>query len=546
MIIPRSRPQGPTGARSRDLAAQVKRAATGMGANAALGHMLAKDKKRLRNAESYIRKNAGSRKARRAARRLAGAFAVKLAHAVPAVRKAGNQRAPEGTGPRCHSAAATEAVRLAEEMRPNHHSLERVTMRLEAKRPKPGDVPRLVDPKVWTAPKHTRRIFAYGAEHKTRQRIVAWLAEALHPTNPRQFTRHGRGFVPMQHAIAQAVARGYVWASRLDIKNFFDSFWGAMVRRRIALPAWVVENSVLNRTANIHLNRKGGPEEAEKQGLIVTRSERQAFDDIMDMHTSACRHGLPQGSAASGIIADILLAPLFAALPDGAEMFIYCDDILILTKDRKTGVKAIEALRAALSGQGFPGSFRLTPDDAKPRCVNRDVEFCGLVISVQDDQVNIAPKPATLAKAEARFQRRAIIAAMTAGEERHVRSVITSTVSRYPYWRQAVAWTARQENLIGCVEAIRTKMLPLIGAAAAERAKGWRTPRSHDTLHEAIRIIGWLLEPRFKPRAKRRSLVDEMLAARRAEMDGAEARAGRMTQATVIRRRPPPPMMAAR
>lgn len=145
MIIPRSRPQGPTGNRSRDLAAQVERATTATAAGAALGHMLAKDRKTLRNAEAYLQKHAGSRKARRAARRLAGAFKVKLAHVANAARKGPARRAPEGTSPRPMSPA--EIVRLAEGVRPNRPTAERITMRAEAKRPKPGDVPRLVDPK---------------------------------------------------------------------------------------------------------------------------------------------------------------------------------------------------------------------------------------------------------------------------------------------------------------------------------------------------------------------------------------------------------------
>ncbi|MBU8544777.1 MULTISPECIES: reverse transcriptase domain-containing protein [Roseomonadaceae] len=540
MTLLRSSAPAATGHRSRDLAAQVERATTAAAAGAAFGHMLAKDSKRLRNAEAHIRKHAGSRKARRAARRLAGSFALKVAAAASEVRKAEKRRAPEGTSSPLNPAAT--ALRLAEGMRPNCPSGERVAMRAEAKRPKPDDVPRLVDRDTWTAPTRTRRIFAFGVEHKVRQRIAARLAGALHPTNPHQFTRRGRGLVQMQHAIAGALVRGHLWAVRLDIKDFFDSFCGSGVRRRIALPARVVENSVLTRTANIHVSRKGGPEEAERQGMFVPLSERLAYDDIMDMHTSACRHGLPQGSAASGIIADILLAPLFGVLPDGAEMHIYCDDILILTRDRKTGVKAIEALRAALSGQGFPGSFRLTPDDPKPRRVSRDVEFCGLVISMRDGQVNIAPRPATLARAEARITRHGITAAVREEEDRAVRAIIQSTVSRYPLWRQAAAWTARQEDLIGRVREIRAKMLPLIFRAAAARAGKARPPAPDDVLREAIRIIGGLLEPRCKRRPARRSPVDAMLAARRAEMDRAEARHGPDGPPTRLL---PPPMLAA-
>ncbi|MBB3900416.1 reverse transcriptase domain-containing protein [Roseococcus suduntuyensis] len=543
MITPRSRPPQPTGNRHRDLAMQAKRARTSMAAGAALGHMLAADQKRLRNAEAYLRKHAGSRKARRAARRLAGAFAVKLAHVATAARKGAAQRAPEGTRPRM---SAAEVVRLAEEMRPNRATASRITMRVEAKRPKPGDVPRLVEAKSWTAPTRTRRVFAFGMEHKARQGIVAWLAGALHRTHPHQFTRRGRGLGQMQRAIADALTRGHLWAVRLDIKDFFDSFCGNGVRRRIALPAGVVENSVLHRTGNIHVSRKGGPEEAERQGLFIPLSERLAYDDIMDMHTSACRTGLPQGSAASGIIADILLAPIFDALPDGAEMFIYCDDILILTRDRKTGVQAIEALRAALSGQGFPGSFRLTPDDAKPRRVSRDVEFCGLVISMRDGQVNIAPKPASLAKAEERIRRRAIMVALLEGEEGPVRAEIAATVSRYPCWRGAVPWTARQQDVIRRAETIQRGGRALIGAAARELAKRWRIPRADDSLNEGIRIIGWLLEPRCKPRGQGRSLVDAMLAARREEMARAEARSGRTNNASITPLpRPLHPMLAA-
>ena len=60
------------------------------------------------------------------------------------------------------------------------------------------------------------------------------------------------------------------------------------------------------------------------------------------------RQGLPQGSAASSLVTEILLAPIAFALPIDVRAVIYADNILVLMREKSEAVTMGKTLHGAL------------------------------------------------------------------------------------------------------------------------------------------------------------------------------------------------------
>src|SRR6266536_2443293 len=78
----------------------------------------------------------------------------------------------------------------------------------------------------------------------------------------------------------------------------------------------------------------------------------------LEKYLADARRGIPQGSAASPILAEMLLAPLLYQVPIGVEVVAYADNILVLSKNESDADAMIESLEIALkkhpAGQLWP------------------------------------------------------------------------------------------------------------------------------------------------------------------------------------------------
>jgi hypothetical protein len=106
---------------------------------------------------------------------------------------------------------------------------------------------------------------------------------------------------------------------------------------------------------------------------------------------ASVRRGIPQGSAASPLVVEMLLAPLFETLPDCGEAIGYVDNFLAMGKCEGDAVSMTKAFGCALSAHPA-GQLKAKP----PRvfAVGGPIEFLGHQLQVVEGEVVISPTPA--------------------------------------------------------------------------------------------------------------------------------------------------------
>jgi len=180
-----------------------------------------------------------------------------------------------------------------------------------------------------------RTILDFELENRARQHLVK---DAIAPTvdlHPRQY-----GTIGVHAAIksvAESMAQGYVWGFEIDISNCFPSFEEERLHEFLPLPKRVIRHVIMASHLNItsgNVRDIFGPAENGVDPILVTE------------HLAEARQGIPQGSAVSNLVSEILLAVPFKKLPTCGVATGYADNVLLLAKNKEDAVTMMEALEA--------------------------------------------------------------------------------------------------------------------------------------------------------------------------------------------------------
>jgi hypothetical protein len=256
-------------------------------------------------------------------------------------------------------------------------------------------------------PLDRRVTMSFGAENRALQYLALGLLETVANLHPRQFgTGNGGIHAAIKH-VAQAMKEGFVWAVEIDIENCFPSFDGNKVPDLLPLPKEVTERVLLARNLNLVPGNlldlfegvtggvhggvpRGGPHTSyvgPAGGLGILTAEVLA----------EARWGFPQGSAASSLLAEMLLAPVLQQLPTGGKVFGYVDNFLVMAKSENDAVSITKALESALKAH-FAGPLR--PKIKRRFHPGEPIEFLGHRLAVQHGTVMIQPSPLNLQRFE--------------------------------------------------------------------------------------------------------------------------------------------------
>src|SRR5262249_30646155 len=121
-----------------------------------------------------------------------------------------------------------------------------------------------------------------------------------------------------------------------------------------------------------------GPADGHEQSMKLTTAL-----------AAAARRGIPQGSAVSPIVAEIVLALSLNSVPTLGTVFAYADNILLLAASKSNAVAMKKALWSALEGHPVR---RLQPK-AKFFAVGEPIDFLGHRLASANGKVHIAPTP---------------------------------------------------------------------------------------------------------------------------------------------------------
>jgi Reverse transcriptase (RNA-dependent DNA polymerase) len=224
-------------------------------------------------------------------------------------------------------------------------------------------------------PDKRRTVMSFGIENRALQYLILMVLEKTADLHPHQYATRGGVHAAIKQVTA-ALSDGYTHVVEIDIKDCYASFAGEKIADLLPLPKKVTQHIAICR----HLNLVPG----NLDDLFGTAS---IFTTDM---LAEVRQGIPQGSAASNLIAEILLCNLVEnQCPDVGRVFSYADNILLMAKD-EAGVKSMTlALRKALkshpAGPLVPTAKQFKPGDP--------VDFLGHRLTIKGHLVRVDPSP---------------------------------------------------------------------------------------------------------------------------------------------------------
>ena len=256
-------------------------------------------------------------------------------------------------------------------------------------------------------PDHRRIIMDFGPKNRTLQYLVKGLLETVAYRHPHQFgTGNGGPHAAIKH-IAQAMKDGYLWAVEIDIEKCFPSFDADKVADLLPLPKEVTERVVLSRHLNLVPGNlldlfggmSGGVHDGAPYGVPHTPHVGPAGGlGILGAEVLAeARRGIPQGSAASPIVCEMLLALALNQLPNSGKVFAYIDNFLVMGKTKQDAVSMAQALGCALK---VHPAGPLRPKIKAVFHAGTPIEFLGHRLSVHHGTVVIEPSPLNREKFE--------------------------------------------------------------------------------------------------------------------------------------------------
>lgn len=234
-----------------------------------------------------------------------------------------------------------------------------------------------------------RPICAFSIQDKARQHLMRLCLTPFASFHPSQFgLRRGRS-VACETLLQQLnAARPETCVAQIDVKNFFGSISHEWLEENLPLPRGIIR-AILH-TGGMSLSPSG-------RGRARTSDE-----DIQEV----ARRGIPQGSAASPLVAEIVMSHLLGGLTDhlpGGVLINYSDNTAFVFEGRQGEWHAIvERFRRALS-EHPAGPFSITASAAQP--VATGFRFLGYEWRKRGDIAEARVDPIHLADRVMNFRR---------------------------------------------------------------------------------------------------------------------------------------------
>lgn len=177
----------------------------------------------------------------------------------------------------------------------------------------------------------------------------------------------------------QTMKNGLLCGIEIDIKDCYSSFDGKKLSGLFPLPKEVSDHVLISEYLNIvsgNLYDLFGPADDDDGDPFF----------VIAALTDA-RRGIPQGSAVSPFVAEVLLALSLAHVPPIGEVITYADNALLLAPTESNAVSMMEALRSALIAHPVG---RLRPK-AKFFHGGEPIDFLGHRLTPDNGTVLVAP-----------------------------------------------------------------------------------------------------------------------------------------------------------
>ncbi len=225
-------------------------------------------------------------------------------------------------------------------------------------------------------PDDYRLTMDFGIENRALQYLLLLPLREVLKLHPNQYGSKGT-HKAIQH-VAAAMSEGYLWAIEFDIKDFFPSINGKELSSHLPIPKKVCERVLIGE----HLNLKGGPSLSSAFGC---EGDDEYYPTLLNDKLVEARRGIPQGSAASPLVSEALLAPTLNSIPKIVVVVAYIDNILLLAKSKEDAVATSNDLRSALKAHPVgPFQPKMKTFDA-----GQPIEFLSHKLTLKKGKVHV-------------------------------------------------------------------------------------------------------------------------------------------------------------
>ena len=226
----------------------------------------------------------------------------------------------------------------------------------------------------------------FGVKHRAQQWMVVQVLKVLADIHPNQFAVRNGGRNEAIKMAAKALEDGYRYVVEIDIKSCYPSFNPSKVVDLLPLPKEVTKKVIPMEGFNLSL------------GNVADWVGNDDAESIVEV-----RRGLPQGSSASPIVVEMLLAPIMNELPQGGVVLVYADNFLIMAKDENGAATIALALGSALNSHP---AGPLWPNQPKIYFPHQAVEFLGYRLKMVKGKCEVSPTWKNTGKFDTEFVRR--------------------------------------------------------------------------------------------------------------------------------------------
>ncbi|MBE7184525.1 MAG: hypothetical protein INR68_08980 [Methylobacterium mesophilicum] len=232
-----------------------------------------------------------------------------------------------------------------------------------------------------------RPIMSFGLLQKAAQIMVRKALRHQFEPAEGQFALQG-GRRAACAALQEALQSGeFKWAVLCDVKDCFRSF-SLDALERLPLPKRVVANTVSVNNLNF--------------GLPAWAIGRAYLHILLDFEGTA--QGIPQGSSASSVVCEYLLAPVIRCLREqGVMVFNYSDNFVVLARTKKEAEDAKHLLTDQFAPHSDQALGNTVLSGWKVARVDQGFDFLGYRMQWKGGKFQAAPSDKSMASYHARF-----------------------------------------------------------------------------------------------------------------------------------------------
>ena len=241
-----------------------------------------------------------------------------------------------------------------------------------------------------------RPIVDFGVENRALQYLVKRALEAHAELNPCQFG--SKGTCKAVKEVLANLADGFRYTAEIDINDCFPRVGVEALSVGLPIPIKVIERVISGQFLNLVPGNiyqlHGGP----ANGAEI----EEDLTDLLNKAIQEDRRGIPQGSAVSSLVVEMLLAPTLSALPKCGRYVNYIDNTLVMAKSVEDLSLMMNSLGGLLSKHpAGPFASRLescTPPD-------EEFEFLGYEIFTSSGVYKAIPSYQNLGKFTQKFDK---------------------------------------------------------------------------------------------------------------------------------------------